>query len=409
MWPYVARRTSASGRSKSCWSRGRAGSAGNHRRHLSTCGSPRSALQTGVTRCSPTDEDLCLWTSDCATRRGSGSSSSTAWKAWGKLLTAVRCHTLAPSDERRGLGGETGLADAYPTESSVKNEDSAPPGKVLMDQSPCAKSLALDALIASSMSQDPVQHANAMIDTLVRVVVAVVRQPLLFDRYENAQGIKLKTGELSDQERDRDYLSHGRFTDMDPELRDRILSANLQRRKFLQYTREHRNKLADLAGPAQSTLTFSGRSGLDRPPADEDAVSDRPTDESSSAFVDEEPSVEEEAADSVSETSHDSSLPATGSSMSEHEQDDATTPRDVPFPAFVDEEAADNASETSQETSSSEAGSILSEYEQELRVPEFPEKSENGLRTCPCCYALLRFRNERSWKYVSQPSRQTYL
>ncbi|KAH7094547.1 hypothetical protein FB567DRAFT_6078 [Paraphoma chrysanthemicola] len=212
------------------------------------------------------------------------------------------------------------------------------------------ENLALDALISSSMIQDPIKHANSMIDTLFRVTVAI-RQPLSVDRYANSQRVELKDHQFFSKV-DGEYLATGGFSNMEPDLRERILFASLQRRKFLQYTQDHRNKLAFGLDTIGASAGYKDDGLLEQ--------------DASASHID------------------DSVVSYRAPSMS--------------VSAIVARESADNGTESSSGSSFSMASSTASGHEQRLKVPPFPEEGDEGIRTCPCCYLLLDFRSERSWK-----------
>ena len=222
----------------------------------------------------------------------------------------------------------------------------------VMAQSPSIEDLAFDALVSSSMIQDPIRHVNAMIETLMRVTVAV-RKPLSADRYNNSRRIQLRDHELFVQA-DGNLLSTGNFERMRPVLRDRMLSASLERRRFLQFAQDRRDK-----------FTF----GLD--------------------------------AMGTQHGANDAGTFSRGESDSRDEDSVVSyRPPSISVSAIMAHEPADEWSDRSSESSLSLVSSITSGGERRLRVPPFPKEAENRLYLCPCCYLIMTFNSPMSWKYV---------
>lgn len=95
----------------------------------------------------------------------------------------------------------------------------------------------LDILVYKAASSKPITLMYKVIDCLKRITIAI-RAPASVDRYKKAQNFDIDYYRPTD----RNHIME-LFPASDPILQDRLLEAVLSRRRFLQYTKDHREKL----------------------------------------------------------------------------------------------------------------------------------------------------------------------
>ncbi|KAJ0120502.1 Subtilisin-like protein [Diaporthe amygdali] len=230
---------------------------------------------------------------------------------------------------------ETLTKNAQPTtEASSQDEKSRP-----------MEDIVLERFLSSIVSENPLSHANVMIDVLFRLNV-LIRSDLSADRYQRAQITAFPDGDeklfLNLDEKQLWEL----FPALTQELMQRLLSASIRRRRILQYTHDCRENLK-----------------LDREqlPLAEGKAPQRPVTEAIS-------SPKDVASDSLISPQLSLSNSAWLADM-------------------------ENASETSS----------ISSFSRSLkyRIPSFPEEADDpvrDLRTCIACYLLLPLRNQKQWE-----------
>jgi len=212
--------------------------------------------------------------------------------------------------------------------------------------------LVLQKLLSNAMIGNPIIHANAMIDTLSRITV--VMRPawsasLAADRYDRARQSELENADFFRLKDEAELTTD--FPQLDPWLRQRLLSASLQRRLLLQYTWACRQKL--LAERIGTTETGNdGGEGV--------LVQDEITPGDAGSTI---------------------SRPALSISSSAIRDGEPLSPR----------------SETS---SISSASTTISGPKH--RYPPFPAENKNDFRMCLACCLFLYLPTERHWRSVLQ-------
>lgn len=95
----------------------------------------------------------------------------------------------------------------------------------------------MELMLSNAGSEDPVRHINTTIDMLLQIN-ATVRPRLSADRYERARKLELHPDDERDfRVNDIGYIDEN-FESMDFNFREKVLAANMERRKILKYTHE---------------------------------------------------------------------------------------------------------------------------------------------------------------------------
>lgn len=102
---------------------------------------------------------------------------------------------------------------------------------------PSRKHKPLDILVSQAASSKPITLMYKVIDCLKRVTIAI-RAPASVDRYKKAQNVDIDYYRPTDRSHIMEL-----FPAAGPIIQNRLLEAVLSRRRFLQYTQDHRKKL----------------------------------------------------------------------------------------------------------------------------------------------------------------------
>ncbi|UKZ89703.1 uncharacterized protein TrAFT101_004742 [Trichoderma asperellum] len=198
----------------------------------------------------------------------------------------------------------------------------------------------LDILVDKAASSKPSSLMHKVVESLIRISIAI-RTPASVDRYAKAEKVNVDHFYPTDKGH-IDEL----FPKAVPILRERLLRAVLSRRRFLQYTQEHKEKLA-MEAPFQQ---------------------DEKRDETL-------------LAEEKSEFADTMATPFSPDILI----DDIT-------PIGVSDSASDGAA-----SDVSDSSSIRSDMS--ARVPPMPPMGQEGKPfECPCCFLMIEAKNRGKWK-----------
>jgi len=210
-----------------------------------------------------------------------------------------------------------------------------------------AEDIALKDLLEKSAVSRPLDYADSMLDILFRVI-SIIPSALSTDQYQKTQDTALP------DEDDLRHQYHGLLYDMfptsSPQLRDRLVSASVDRRRFL-----------------QCTLNCCQKSKNNR---------------SAKMFTSD--------AEPVKDIQYSRKAdPVDADFSSEEEQLSLLDP-------FSQEQQV-----SSSETSSLDC-SRMPKPSKIFSIPNFPTDSEHGLRECVACHLMLPLPTEKIWRYVQR-------